>query len=160
MILDWFFENYNELVYGKSECRKAEEEKHEIQQTKLEEKEARIQALKNLDFLGANSVKEFKELQKEIEQLKRKDSYTLWFNENKKTLNRLFDMLFKSFTESNEEVVHLYYTVEGYIPFEGEVLREDYLTELLKRYDYVVSPKYGTDNKAIGIEVRYKEKEE
>ena len=125
---------------------------------KIEKKQERLEALKKLNFLGASSINEYNELEKEILALKREDEYSKWFEENKETLSKLFDVLFNMFAIKKESNVYLEYNTESYVAFDGQVLREDFLSELLKKYGYFCYTKFWNDKKSK-FEIRLKRKE-
>lgn len=125
---------------------------------KIEKNQERLEALKKLSFLGASSINEYNELEKEILVLKREDEYSKWFEENKETLSKLFDVLFNMFAIKKEPNVYLEYNTESYVAFDGQVLREDFLSELLKKYGYFCYTKFW-NNKKSKFEIRLKRKE-
>lgn len=106
---------------------------------KIQKREERLNALKGRSFLGADSVKEYRNLKKEIEGLKKQDNYEKWFKENQATLEVLFDDMFKKFTLENWEQYELRYSADTYIAFWGQVFNEDWLIKLLKQYGYTIN---------------------
>lgn len=126
---------------------------------KIEKKKERLEALRKLNFLGASSVNEYIELEREILALKREDEYSKWFEENKQALSKLFDVLFDAFAIKKQPNVCLEYNVDDYVSFDGQVLREDFLSELLKKYGYFCYTKFWNDKKSK-FEIRLKRKED
>lgn len=127
-------------------------------QKRIRETEARIEALEKLTFLGAGSIKEYRQLQKELAKLKNEDAYSIWFKENKEVLSQLFDELFKKMAIYEEEKVE-FKVEEGQIIFKNEKLDFDFTIELLNRYSYWCYSIFDK-NKVIGIEIKYKKKED
>ena len=123
----------------KEEFEKEAEQKGLSQiELKIQKKEERLNSLKGQHFLGADSIKEYRNLEKEIEGLKKQNSYEKWFAENKTTLEVLFDDMFKKFTIEHWEQYELRYSTDAYVAFWGQVFQEDWLIKLLKRYGYTI----------------------
>lgn len=127
-------------------------------QKRIRETEARIEALEKLTFLGAGSIKEYRQLQKELAKLKNEDAYSIWFGENKEVLSQLFDKLFKKMAIYEEEKVE-FKVEEGQIIFKNEKLDFGFTVELLNRYGYWCYSIFDK-NKVVGIEIKYKKKED
>lgn len=130
-------------------------------QKRIKETEARIEALEKLEkltFLGVDSIKEYRQLQKELAKLKKEDAYFIWFGVNKEVLNQLFDELFKKMAIYEEEKVE-FKVEEGQIIFKNEKLDFDFTVELLNRYGYWCYSIFDKD-KVVGIEIKYKKKED
>ena len=127
--------------------RETEKQQISTTQMKIKRKEERLEALRRLKFLGASSIKEYNELEREIAELKKDDNYSKWFEENKEILSELFDLLFEMFAIRKEKIVYLDYNMSNDIVFNGHTLKEEFLKELLRRYGYSCKIRFFCDRK-------------
>lgn len=151
---------FQKMKEDEERAREAEKRNVSTAQIKIEEAERRLSVLKGMHFLGGNSVEEFKALEQEIKELKREDDYSRWFKENHDLLEDLFDTMFNFFIEGTEKIFILKYdsNTDKYLVFKNQVLREDFLTDLLRRYDYHYKAQFWNEKK-IGLKISYKKGE-
>lgn len=132
-------------------------------QDKIKEVKERIKVLDNLSFLGAKSIKEYKQLQYALKDLTKEQDYHNWFQSNEEILKDIFDFLFESFAKKdNKEVTFLVNNDKGCrcIVYNKEYIVADYFTELLKKYGYFCYWKYEFGEKIVGLIVKYEPREE
>ena len=123
--------------------KRKEKEKEEghltYQEKRKKEVEERVTVIENFKTRGRETVEEYIELKKELEELTFEERYAKWFRENKETLERMFDSLFKAFTKEKQKTAcFVGKEINGkyFIFYEGKELEEVFLKELLRRYGY------------------------
>ena len=106
---------------------------------KEEEIKKRLNALDELSFLGAESIKEKIDLQNQLKALDFESKYSEWFNKNKKQLEELFASLEQQFVEVGAKIYELRYNKNGDgLLFRDYVFNREYLITLLTRYNYIL----------------------
>lgn len=106
---------------------------------KEEEIKKRLNALNELSFLGAESIREKIDLQNQLKSLDFESKYSEWFNENKKALEELFKSLEQQFVGVGVKIYELRYNKNGDgLLFRDYVFNREYLITLLTRYNYIL----------------------
>lgn len=106
---------------------------------KEEEIKKRLNALNELSFLGAESIREKIDLQNQLKALDFESKYSKWFNKNKKQLEELFKSLEQQFVEVGAKIYELRYNKNGDgLLFRDYVFNREYLITLLTRYNYIL----------------------
>lgn len=106
---------------------------------KEEEIKKRLNALNELSFLGAESIKEKIDLQNQLKALDFESKYSEWFNKNKKQLEELFASLEQQFVGVGAKIYELRYNKNGDgLLFRDYVFNREYLITLLTRYNYIL----------------------
>ena len=146
-----------EKVKQAQEFLKAErEEKDMVETRKVTEEESlteRRAAIEYLDFWGAETIKEAKEIDKRLELLKEEKDFTEWFNKNKEDLKELFNHMKRIFLEG-ANVFEMLYSNENRLIYAGKIYNRDYLIKLLKRYNYDCKD-YIWNGVKTKLEIRY-----
>ena len=106
---------------------------------KEEEIKKRLNALNELSFLGAESIREKIDLQNQLKALDFESKYSEWFNKNKKQLEELFASLEQQFVGVGAKIYELRYNKNGDgLLFRDYVFNREYLITLLTRYNYIL----------------------
>lgn len=113
--------------------------KEEMYETrKVTEQESLLErraAIERLDFWGAETIKEAKEIEKRLELLKEEKEYKEWFDKHKDELRELFNHMKRIFLEGSD-VFEMLYSGEDRVLYAGIIYNRDNLIKLLKRYGY------------------------
>ena len=106
---------------------------------KEEEIKKRLNALDELSFLGAESIREKIDLKNQLKALDFESKYSEWFNKNKKQLEELFASLEQQFVGVGAKIYELRYNKNGDgLLFRDYVFNREYLITLLTRYNYIL----------------------
>ena len=108
------------------ETRKATEE---------ESLKERLEAINNLDFWGADLIKEAREIEKRLALLSEEKEYKEWFDAHKEELRELFNHMKRIFLEGSD-CFEMLYSGQNRVVYAGRFYDRDNLIKLLKRYGY------------------------
>lgn len=128
---------------------KEQKEKREIK----ERIEAIDYLLKNNSLLGAETIKERIDLEERLKGLTKEERYRKWFDENKKTIEKLFSTMADKFINHGFGHITFIENNGGITMTSGEfTMDKEFTIELLERYGYVVKKEFGMfGNKIINI---------
>lgn len=121
---------------------KAEVEHKTKEEIELEEIRERKANILKLGMLGAETIREFKELEGRESSLLEEAEYVNWFREHENEIKQFFGFMANKFLFQNEKYIEMYYLGTGK---EGLKCRDHsnniifdakFLKKLLKRYGY------------------------
>lgn len=131
--------------------------KEEMYETrKVTEEESLLErraAIEQLDFWGAETIREAKEIDKRLELLKEEKEYKEWFDKNKENLRELFGHMKRIFM-SGSQVFEMLYSGDNRVAYAGMIFERDFLIKLLKRYNYDCKDYIWNGEKAR-LQIRY-----
>lgn len=109
--------------------------------SELEALETRQKVLRQMTFLGADSIKEYHAISNRINFLIEEQQYSEWFYNNKKVLELLFEKMKWHFFNKMDGAYSLDYKDDNTLLFMDNNINRDFLIRLLKRYNYKVEDK-------------------
>lgn len=141
-----------------TERAKVEEKTRE--EIRLEDAKFRMSCIEHMSMPGADTIKEYLSLQREIEQLEEEGVYSEWFKKNKEEIEGFFKEMFSDFIEhpNDRYVQAIYYKPEGILKYNIYKLNYKFMVKLLSRYGYIIETERNYDN-YVDVKISYERRD-